>query len=105
QPGQVPEGVRSERALLPRDRLDARYAARDPEVTMRVTFNAQNPNTTAGLEGSATRLLEFQRQVSTGKRIEKPSDDPSATLGAIGEHGEAAGIAPVARATDSVCSA
>ena len=43
---------------------------------MRVTFSAQNRNSTAGLEGSATRLLEFQRQVSTGKRIEKPSDDP-----------------------------
>ena len=51
---------------------------------MRVTFNAQNRNSTAGLEDSATRLMEFQRQVSTGKRIEKPSDDPSATLGSIG---------------------
>ncbi|HVQ12245.1 MAG TPA: hypothetical protein VMS40_01590 [Vicinamibacterales bacterium] len=71
---------------------------------MRVTFNAQNRNSTAGLEGSATRLLEFQRQVSTGKRIEKPSDDPSATLGAIGEHAETAAIDQYARATDSVAS-
>jgi flagellar hook-associated protein 3 FlgL len=71
---------------------------------MRVTFNAQNRNSTAGLEGSATRLLEFQRQVSTGKRIEKPSDDPSATLGSIGEHAESAAIDQYARATDSVAS-
>jgi len=71
---------------------------------MRVTFNAQNRNSTAGLEDSATRLMEFQRQVSTGKRIEKPSDDPSATLGSIGEHTETAAIDQYARATDSVAS-
>jgi len=71
---------------------------------MRVTFNAQNRNSTAGLEDSATRLLEFQRQVSTGKRIEKPSDDPSATLGSIGEHAETAAIDQYSRATDSVAS-
>ncbi len=71
---------------------------------MRVTFNAQNRNSTAGLEDSATRLMEFQRQVSTGKRIEKPSDDPSATLGSIGEHAEMAAIDQYARATDSVGS-
>jgi flagellar hook-associated protein 3 FlgL len=71
---------------------------------MRVTFNAQNRNSTAGLEDAATRLLEFQRQVSTGKRIEKPSDDPSATLGSIGEHAELAAIDQYTRATDSVAS-
>ena len=71
---------------------------------MRVTFNAQNRNSTAGLEDSASRLIEFQRQVSTGKRIEKPSDDPSATLGSIGEHAETAAIDQYARATDSVAS-
>ena len=71
---------------------------------MRLTFNAQNRNSTAGLEGAATRLMEFQRQVSTGKRVEKPSDDPSATLGAIGEHTETAAIDQYARATDSVAS-
>jgi flagellar hook-associated protein 3 FlgL len=71
---------------------------------MRVTFNAQNRNSTAGLEDAATRLLEFQRQVSTGKRIEKPSDDPSATLGSIGEHTEMAAIDQYARATDTIAS-
>ena len=71
---------------------------------MRVTFNAQNRNSTAGLEDAASRLLEFQRQVSTGKRIEKPSDDPSATLGSIGEHTEMAAIDQYARATDTIAS-
>ena len=71
---------------------------------MRVTFNAQNRNSTAGLEDAASRLLEYQRQVSTGKRIEKPSDDPSATLGSIGEHAETAAIDQYARATDTVAS-
>jgi flagellar hook-associated protein 3 FlgL len=71
---------------------------------MRVTFNAQMRNSTAGLEDAAGRVMEFQRQVSTGKRIEKPSDDPSATLGSIGEHTELSAIDQYARATDSVAS-
>ena len=71
---------------------------------MRVTFSAQNRNSSAGLEDAASRLLEFQRQVSTGKRIEKPSDDPSATLGSIGEHAEIAVIDQYTRATDTIAS-
>jgi flagellar hook-associated protein 3 FlgL len=48
--------------------------------------------------------MDFQRQVSTGKRIEKPSDDPSATLGSIGEHNETAAIDQYKRTTDTVSS-
>ena len=59
----------------------------------------------AGIETARrTRLIEAQRQVSTGKRIDKPSDDPSATLGSIGEHNETAAIDQYARATDTVGS-
>jgi flagellar hook-associated protein 3 FlgL len=61
-------------------------------------------NAQEGIESAATRLMEFQRQVSTGKRIEKPSDDPSATLGSIGEHNETAAIDQYARTTDTVGS-
>jgi flagellar hook-associated protein 3 FlgL len=61
-------------------------------------------NAREGIESAATRLMEFQRQVSTGKRIEKPSDDPSATLGSIGEHNETAAIDQYARTTDTVAS-
>jgi len=48
--------------------------------------------------------MEFQRQVSTGKRVEKPSDDPAAALGSVGEHNEVAAIDQYARATDTVGS-
>ena len=71
---------------------------------MRVTFDSMHRNSSAGLEDSANRLLEFQRQVSTGKRIDKPSDDPSATLGSISEHSETAAIDQYAKATNSVAS-
>lgn len=71
---------------------------------MRLTFGAMHRNALDGIESASTRLMEFQRQVSTGKRIEKPSDDPSATLGAIGEHNETAAIDQYARTTDTVGS-
>jgi flagellar hook-associated protein 3 FlgL len=71
---------------------------------MRLTFGAMHRNAQAGIEGAATRLTEFQRQVSTGKRIEKPSDDPSATLGSIGEHNETAAIDQYTRTTNTVAS-
>jgi flagellar hook-associated protein 3 FlgL len=61
-------------------------------------------NAEAGIESAATRLMEFQRQVSTGKRIEKPSDDPSAVLGSVGEHNETAAIDQYKRTTDTVGS-
>ena len=71
---------------------------------MRLTFSAMHRNAQEGIESASTRLMELQRQVSTGKRIEKPSDDPSATLGSIGEHNETAAIDQYARATDTVGS-
>jgi flagellar hook-associated protein 3 FlgL len=71
---------------------------------MRLTFSAMHRNAQEGIESASTRLMDFQRQVSTGKRIERPSDDPSATLGSIGEHHETAAIDQYARATDTVGS-
>lgn len=71
---------------------------------MRLTFSAMHRNAQEGIESASTRLMELQRQVSTGKRIEKPSDDPSATLGSIGEHNETAAIDQYARATDTIGS-
>jgi flagellar hook-associated protein 3 FlgL len=61
-------------------------------------------NAEAGIETAAARLMEFQRQVSTGKRIAKPSDDPSATLGSVAEHHETAAIDQYSRATDTIGS-
>jgi flagellar hook-associated protein 3 FlgL len=71
---------------------------------MRLTFEAMHRNAQEGIESASTRLMEFQRQVSTGKRIERPSDDPSATLGSIGEHNETAAIDQYARTTDTIGS-
>ena len=58
----------------------------------------------AGIESSQQRLAEFQRQVSTGKRIEKPSDDPSAAASAIAEHAEIANVEQYSRSATSVGS-
>ena len=71
---------------------------------MRATFGSIHRNATAGLETASNRLLEFQRQISSGKRIETPSDDPGATLGSIGEHDETARIDQYARAANSISS-
>jgi flagellar hook-associated protein 3 FlgL len=71
---------------------------------MRLTFQAMHRNAQDGIESAATRLMDYQRQVSTGLRIEKPSDDPSATLGSIAEHHETAALDQYARTTDTVNS-
>lgn len=71
---------------------------------MRVTFDAVHRHSTDGLEESASRLLEYQRQVSTGKRIEKPSDDPAAMAAAIGERSKIAALDRYGKAADSVAS-
>jgi flagellar hook-associated protein 3 FlgL len=71
---------------------------------MRTTFNAMYREASAGIESSQQRLAEFQRQVSTGKRIEKPSDDPSGAATAVGEHAEIANVEQYTRAATSVGS-
>jgi flagellar hook-associated protein 3 FlgL len=71
---------------------------------MRTTFAAIHRNAESGIEDASSRLMGFQRQISTGLRIEKPSDDPSATLASIGERNETAAIDQYARATDNVGS-
>lgn len=71
---------------------------------MRTTFNAMYREASAGIESSQQRLAEFQRQVSTGKRIEKPSDDPSAAASAIAEHAEIANVEQYSRSATSVGS-
>jgi flagellar hook-associated protein 3 FlgL len=71
---------------------------------MRVTDSARLSATTAGLAKAAERLLEFQRQVSTGKRISRPSDDPSAVSTTILERGSQASIGRYLEAADSARS-
>jgi flagellar hook-associated protein 3 FlgL len=59
---------------------------------MRVTVQAATRETAAAINKASERLLEFQRQVATNKRIEKPSDDPSAAAAATVERARLAGI-------------
>ena len=43
---------------------------------MRMTAATVYRDATAAMEQASERLVEFQKQVETGKRITKPSDDP-----------------------------
>src|SRR5687768_11654522 len=71
---------------------------------MRITFNSQYRDAAAGIEEASTRLGEFQRQVSTGRRVEKPSDDPSASATLVTERSHLAQVEQYERAADSVSS-
>jgi flagellar hook-associated protein 3 FlgL len=68
---------------------------------MRITAATIYRDANASLEQAAARLLEFQQQVASGKRLSRPSDDPSATANAIGERNGLAGIEQYARTADS----
>ena len=71
---------------------------------MRVTFNSQYRDLQVGIDRAAETLLESQRQVSSGKRIARPSDDP--TVGAYGVTGRSdiARMERYTQAADSVTS-
>lgn len=55
---------------------------------MRVTFNSGFDNALHAVSGAAQRLQDRQREVSTGRRLHVPSDDPSAAAGVIAEKAE-----------------
>jgi flagellar hook-associated protein 3 FlgL len=55
---------------------------------MRVTFNTGFSNLMHEVNATAARLLQRQREVASGKRVNVPSDDPGATLGIIAERTE-----------------
>ena len=57
---------------------------------MRVTFASFNRNAAAAIETATERLAEMQRQVASGKRVERGSDDPAAAAAAIAERGRLA---------------
>ena len=45
----------------------------------RVTANSRQNNSLRNIFRITAELSDAQRQISTGKRIEKPSDDPTGT--------------------------
>ena len=58
---------------------------------MRVTFQAAHRDSLAAINTASERLLEFQRQVATNKRVERPGDDPAAAAAASVERTRLAG--------------
>lgn len=53
---------------------------------MRIVFNTTFNNISRSIESASEALAEAQRQVSSGLRIGKPSDDPLGTAAAVTEH-------------------
>lgn len=71
---------------------------------MRITFNSLYRDTLRGLNGASEQLEAAQRQVSSGKRVDRPSDDPSAAAGGLANRAELATVQRYERAADSVYS-
>ena len=71
---------------------------------MRMTAASVYRDSIASMERTSQRLLEFQEQVQSGKRINRPSDDPDGLAAAIGERAEVAAIEQYTRTGDSVTS-
>jgi flagellar hook-associated protein 3 FlgL len=73
-------------------------------VGLRVTFNGQFRDATTNIERASDRLLEFQRQVSSGRRLDRVSDDPSSASSALGERTKIAQVDQFTRSTESAYS-
>ena len=71
---------------------------------MRTTAATTYRDSLAAIERASTRLLEYQRQVATGRRISRPSDDPAGTATAIRERGDVARAEQYSRTSDSATS-
>lgn len=68
---------------------------------MRITNQTLYRDARASIQHSSEQLLEAQREVSSGKKISKPSDDPTAMATSIGQRAELATIETYQRAADS----
>lgn len=71
---------------------------------MRTTFNTGFRNALADIQRATETLMKKQREVSSGRRVNAPSENPAATVGAISERAELATIDQYVRAADSVGS-
>ena len=71
---------------------------------MRMTAASVYRDSIAAMERTSQTLLDFQEQVQTGKRINRPSDDPDGLASVIGEKAEVAAIEQYTRTGDSVTS-
>jgi flagellar hook-associated protein 3 FlgL len=71
---------------------------------MRITFNSQYQDAAAAVEKASEQLLDAQRKVSTGRRISKISDDPTAAATSLAERSALGQVDQYSRAADSVAS-
>jgi flagellar hook-associated protein 3 FlgL len=71
---------------------------------MRTTFNSQFRDGAAGIEAATQRIIEAQRQVSTGKKLNKISDDPAGAANAIAERNALGAVEQYERTSQNVGS-
>jgi flagellar hook-associated protein 3 FlgL len=71
---------------------------------MRATFASQFRDAAAGLQGATERMLDAQREVASGKRINKISDDPTGASTSVAERNALGAVEQYQRAADSVGS-
>jgi flagellar hook-associated protein 3 FlgL len=69
---------------------------------MRITFSSQYRDAAAGLATAAEQMLEMQRQVATGRRVNKPSDDPTSASAIVVERAQMASAEQYTRAANSM---
>ncbi len=68
---------------------------------MRVTFNAGEASSLADLQRLSAELLHWQQVLSSGRRVNAPSDDPAAAARIAGENENLASIDQYVRSADS----
>jgi flagellar hook-associated protein 3 FlgL len=73
-------------------------------MSMRITFNSQFRDGAAAIATASERLIEAQRQVATGRRLNRVSDDPTATASSVAERNSLSGIEQYTRTADGVAS-
>jgi flagellar hook-associated protein 3 FlgL len=71
---------------------------------MRITFQAQYRDSAAAVEKTSEQLLDAQRRVSSGRRLNSISDDPTAAATSIAERSALAQVDQYTRTADSVAS-
>jgi flagellar hook-associated protein 3 FlgL len=71
---------------------------------MRITFASQYRDAMLDVEQASERLADYQRQVSSGRRIDRPSDDPAAITSIAAEHNRTAELDQYQRTGDSAYS-
>lgn len=71
---------------------------------MRITFMSGYAGTLSDLERVATELSRRQQEVSSGKRVTVPSDDPGSMAASVRERAEIAAVDQFSLTTDNVSS-